>query len=378
MRAVDKRRHVIVTNIPSRHQVELFDEVERLGGIDFIVVYLANNSVGRPWSVGVPNHPHKILSAKREGAAFAIGSDVSKLIKDSSTASVVVCQYSAVTYQQAMAIASHKSIPWALWAEPPGVKYFEVANPVPEVLRPALRRILLSQTRRRATEVWGIGKMAQEKLSSYLKRPVEKLPYASDLSQFARGGSRYTDGGTVRFVFTGRRSYRKGFDVILQALSGLEHRGIPRKAWRLHLFGGSQNQEFPIPESISENIVEEGLVDVGEMGGRLRDFDVMLAPSRHDGWAMVVPEGLSAGLSVLSTTSTGAAVDIGENNRWLRCLPPGDADALADAIVTMIESRGNLVRWGEEAVGAAARYDVRVVAPEFIERCERLADKVYG
>lgn len=370
-----KKRHLILLNIPAQHQVELFDEVARISGADILVVYLNGNTTGRPWGVGKPNHPHQIRESGVGNPVFSVNTELLRLINHSTTASVVVGQYSSLSHQLAMATATRRAIPWALWVEPPGVKYFEVPNPVPEIVRPALRTVLLMQSKIFASEIWGIGKVAQRKLSERVGREVEWLPYASDLSRFGRGDATYTDAGRVRFVFNGRRSFRKGFDVLLRAFCKLDSLGVPRAAWRLHLLGSAKTQEFGVPDSISENVIDEGLIDVNEIAGWLRRFDVMVVPSRYDGWGMVVPEALGAGLTVLSTSETGAAVDVGDNGRWLRCLPPGDEDALASALAEVVDRRGSLASWGKEAERVAGRYDVKKIAPELVRRLEALSRK---
>ena len=55
-------------------------------------------------------------------------------------------------------------------------------------------------------------------------------------------------------------------------------------------------------------------------------------PSRHDGWGLVVPEGLAAGLPTIATDRTGAALDLikPRSNGWL--VRAGDPDGLSRAM----------------------------------------------
>ena len=41
-----------------------------------------------------------------------------------------------------------------------------------------------------------------------------------------------------------------------------------------------------------------------------RDHDVLVAPSRYDGWGLIVPEGLAAGMPVIGTAAMGSARDL--------------------------------------------------------------------
>src|SRR5207302_9582270 len=60
--------------------------------------------------------------------------------------------------------------------------------------------------------------------------------------------------------------------------------------------------------------------------------DVLCVPSRYDGWGLVVPEGLAAGLPVIATDRMGAAVEFLETGRngWL--ILAGDEQSLYQAL----------------------------------------------
>jgi len=60
--------------------------------------------------------------------------------------------------------------------------------------------------------------------------------------------------------------------------------------------------------------------------------DVLCVPSRYDGWGLVVPEGLAAGLPVIATDRMGAALEFVESgkNGWL--IRAGDEEALFEAM----------------------------------------------
>ncbi len=73
-----------------------------------------------------------------------------------------------------------------------------------------------------------------------------------------------------------------------------------------------------------------------------RRSDFLCVPSRYDGWGLVVPEGLAAGLPVISTDRTGAALEfINQKNGWL--IPAGDEgslyQAMRDAVLLSLDQR---------------------------------------
>ena len=58
---------------------------------------------------------------------------------------------------------------------------------------------------------------------------------------------------------------------------------------------------------------------------------ILCAPSRYDGWGLIVPEGLAAGMPVIATDMMGAGRElIAEKNGWL--IRAGNLDDLVDAM----------------------------------------------
>ena len=70
-----------------------------------------------------------------------------------------------------------------------------------------------------------------------------------------------------------------------------------------------------------------GFKQWSELASVYAQADVLCAPSRYDGWGLVVVEGLAAGMPVISTDRTGAARElIDPGNGWV--VPAGDDEAL--------------------------------------------------
>jgi glycosyltransferase involved in cell wall biosynthesis len=91
-----------------------------------------------------------------------------------------------------------------------------------------------------------------------------------------------------------------------------------------------------------------------ELAAVYASAQLLCVPSRHDGWGLVVAEGLAAGLPVISTDRTGAAIDLVRpgTNGWI--LRAGDGAALA---VAMREAAA-LDASARRAMSAAARASV--------------------
>jgi glycosyltransferase involved in cell wall biosynthesis len=177
---------------------------------------------------------------------------------------------------------------------------------------------------------------------------------------------RSLDGG-CRLLYVGRLSPRKGPDVALAALAVLRDRGV---AATLDLVGAV----FPGYEWFDAQLVRQvetaQLADVVRFHGFQRDVwpyaaaaDVVLVPSTVDEpfGNTAVEAALAARPSVISDLAglkearfgLSAAVPV----------PPGDAEAIADAVQAVIANWADLrTRAAEDAGFAAARYSRKTYA----------------
>jgi len=98
-----------------------------------------------------------------------------------------------------------------------------------------------------------------------------------------------------------------------------------------------------------------GFKDWDELPEAYRGADILCVPSRYDGWGMVVPEGLAAGLPTISTTQMGAGLEFIKEgtNGWL--VKPGHLNALVAAMTrACMLSKDELATMRDEAIGSVA------------------------
>lgn len=101
--------------------------------------------------------------------------------------------------------------------------------------------------------------------------------------------------GKAKLLFVGAWSYRKGVDILAEA--------VRRKdGWRLTHVGSVLDIDFPR----HDRIMSVGHKNHAELRKIMSEHHVLVLPSREDGFGMVLLEGLASGLSVVATTMTGA------------------------------------------------------------------------
>lgn len=112
----------------------------------------------------------------------------------------------------------------------------------------------------------------------------------------------------IEVIFVGQLIERKGLDLLLEALQPLlaDHP-------ELHMaVVGSGNESKALQHKadalrMAEQVKFEGAVSSDMIQSRIAMADVLVLPSRWDGWGMVVNEALSVGVPVIVSDRCGAA-----------------------------------------------------------------------
>lgn len=143
-------------------------------------------------------------------------------------------------------------------------------------------------------------------------------------------GARVDGGPVVGYV--GRLTADKGVDVLLEAFARV-HAVLP--AARLLVTG-----DGPARPALEAQAADLGpavqLLGFREDAARvLAGLDVLVVPSRADGSPLVVAEANLAGVPVVATTAGGLPDRVRPGVDGL-LVPPGDAAALADALVRLL------------------------------------------
>lgn len=306
---------LVVTHFPSPYQVELFNTVSGLRCDSLAVAYLHHADPDRSWAKPVIDHRALYLADSPDVAV------VDELID--STALVVFNYYQDRRAARLIRRRAASGRPWAFWGERPGFRHAGLGRIARHV---TLRPLHVSRA-----PIWGIGGWAvtayRDEFGS--DREYVNLPYFSDLTPYAGVDSGPPDPAFV-FVYSGSLSHRKGVDLLARAFLRLAPE-FPNARLRFVGSGALADELKNTLAPVSDRIEMRGFVDWRAMPGAYAGGHVLCVPSRHDGWALVVPEGLAAGLPVIATDHTGAALDlITPRNGWL--IAAGDGDALLQSM----------------------------------------------
>ncbi|MBT6199305.1 MAG: glycosyltransferase family 4 protein [Bacteroidetes Order II. Incertae sedis bacterium] len=309
--------------------MEFFDALSALDTIRLKVLYEFATRDSRSWDRPELQHEHCFLNDVGTEEAM-------NFIGDSQL--VVFSGYRNVHIRQLINQRHAAGLPWVYWAEKPGV--------ISGWLGRCYRRLFFKPLRDPRVPVWGMGNWAVNawRLELGVGRLYCNIPYHSRLDSFLELPPKLSKKRPTRILFSGSLIRRKGVDLLVEAFLRLA-REMPDL--ELHLVGeGSMRESLGKKcKAVSDRVVFHGFRQWHELPSLYTDADILCAPSRYDGWGLIIPEGLAAGILVVSTDQTGAALElIDEEIGWV--VPANQTEPLVESLrsAIMCSSRERNIR----------------------------------
>jgi glycosyltransferase involved in cell wall biosynthesis len=206
-----------------------------------------------------------------------------------------------------------------------------------------LLRRRLSRGGERASAAVYVSRHGQQCFAALLggNLPRQELIYNAVDTDFFEPPDRRTAGEPLRLVYVGSMSRRKGTNVLESVMSGLG------QGFRLTCITRSSDG-FPV----GPNIEVRQQVDDAELLSCYRSADLMLFPTRLEGFGYVVAEAMACGLPVVSSRSSAIPELVIEGKGGYLC-EPGDVAGYIGAVRRLAESaqlRSDMGRWNRERV----------------------------
>lgn len=174
--------------------------------------------------------------------------------------------------------------------------------------------------------------------------------------------------GVLRILAIGRLSKEKGHATLIKAVAEVKKRR-PDLAVEVLLVG-----DGPLRASLNELAKAEGMESVFRFVGQVRNVkaffgvaDLLAVPSFSEGSPNVVLEAMAAGAPMVATRVGGVPEILRDRETGL-LVPAGDCDAMATAIVELIDSSELRLRLAARAHDRVAteftpaKYDARLMA----------------
>lgn len=155
--------------------------------------------------------------------------------------------------------------------------------------------------------VFGIGEDAVRYYKS-ISRNWKVLPFQYVTGHRER--SKDVPKGNLKLLFVGYLSKRKNVCIVIDALKGMKHVDFT--------IVGDGEERINLEKRAGINGVSISFLgnrNMNEIPSIMQEFDVLVLPSRHDGWGAVVNEAMDLGLYIIISDKCGAKsmIDKGVN-----------------------------------------------------------------
>lgn len=148
----------------------------------------------------------------------------------------------------------------------------------------------------------------------------------------------YSDVMNKRVIAVGRLDYQKGFDRLIQAWELVQHTG-KFTGWKLDIFGQGEWQEM-LQQMIDKAELQNTVClnrPTKQIGEEYVKSDMLVMSSNYEGFPMVMIEAMACGLPVVSFDYKCGPKDIIQTGINGLLVPNGDIQALADAMMKVME-----------------------------------------
>ena len=344
----------ILMDHPSPHMLSLLDALAACGDCSAEVLYFGKSDPERNWGEPVGSLPYRFLKGMTWSGGFRTNPAILKVLRGTKVDIWIVNSvYTSLTTLLAAWWLDRKKIPWVYMNEPARAR---------GLIFSALKNVPLRFVLRRAGGIIGMGQKAEEMYRLLLTDgvPVCSIPYYIKLDDFYQLPAilNLQEKEQIEFLTVCQMIKRKGLDVLLHACKRLPHEG-----WQLTVVG-----KGPLRAQLERQFAHSWFNDrvkfVGEVPYKDRASifagkHVFILPSRWDGWGMVVPEALAAGLPVISTNGVISAHEFIRNGENGFIIPVDDPEALKEAMSWFIRNSSVIPE-----MGLAARESLRDYRPE--------------
>jgi glycosyltransferase involved in cell wall biosynthesis len=201
-----------------------------------------------------------------------------------------------------------------------------------------------------------------------LPNGVNVEQFSPDESRRLAARKRYRLSRRLVIGYVGRVCEQKGSDTLAEAFR-IVKTAHPDAA--LLVAGPTDFFGKTRPTSLTDRIEELGgrwlgPVPEGEIADVFRSLDICAMPTREDEmFGMAAAESLASGTPVVCSNLGGLPEVVPSSAGVL--VKPGDAEALAEELITLCDNRGALARLAAAAPGEASRFKCPAVADQAVE-----------
>jgi phosphatidylinositol alpha-mannosyltransferase len=215
-----------------------------------------------------------------------------------------------------------------------------------------------------------VSKPAMELVNKHFPGDYTIIPNGVDLDCFSSGVSPIDEfgDGKINILFVGRLEKRKGLDYLLEAHKHIKQE-IPNS--RLIVVGPGTRLRNKYEKRVARNglkdVVFVGCVSHDELPRYYNTADIVCAPATgKESFGIVLLEAMALGKPVVASNIDGYASIMTHGAEGL-LVPPKDKKALAQALLSLMESKSLRQQMGARGRLTAAEYDWKRVVQRVLD-----------
>ncbi len=289
-------------NMPSFHQDDLFTSLAHSGEVDLRVIFareLTTERLRLGWSAGARQYAHRTLASP-----YSIAQAFRTARRERHRLHIVNGMWAEPAFAAALVALRMTGSRFMIHSEGP-----DLTRRL-SLFKHVLRSTFGKWVARHASGVLAVSHFAVNFYRELGSRDDTLYPfgYARALPDSNAPVGDTADAEQTEIIFVGQLVRRKGVDVLLDALRPLfaECAGL-----RLTLVGdGDQRPALEAQaaaEGFKDRLTFAGMMAAEQVQSRMATADLLVLPSRWDGWGMVVNEALAVGVPVMVSNACGAS-----------------------------------------------------------------------
>lgn len=198
--------------------------------------------------------------------------------------------------------------------------------------------ILRLASREKLPCVLAVSPMAEEQLHRVGFPAGVIYPFGYFVERKTVGQTQKDMSESLRILFSGSLIRRKGLDVAIAAVQRVNSAVL---RIRLDIYGPGEISKF-LRDNLP-GICYKGVYARGDAQSIISGYDLLLVPSRHEGWGLVVNEALMQGVPVVVSDRVGAKVLVEGSGAGL-VFRSEDEKQLADLLIDLADHRERIAK----------------------------------
>lgn len=357
------KKLIIITNIPSPYRVDFFYYLQQnVEDYEIHIVYASRNEDNRSWNIeGDKLQNSHFLDSwtlkipyRYDTKYIHISKGVGAVLKKLKPDVVVGSEYNPTILQAVWYCVRHQ-IPYVSWTD--GTLYSERNI---NVIQRKLRRYVVSH----AVSFIGSSTKSREAQIAYGAAP-ERCFISFLTVDLEKYKVRPEKGEAGRLLCVGSLIERKGVDLLLQALAGIE---MP---FTLALVGSGPEEErlrkLAEELKIQDRIEFLGYLQLDELRQQYAESSIFVLPTREDCFALVILEAMCAGLPVICSKYADGVSDLVEDGVNGVIVDPYDTERFKNQIESLLQEPERAAHMGQASFQKLKKFRFEEVSKGFME-----------